>query len=420
MKINKYGFFESNTNEGYYHDEKLCKGIIDICKRFGVNSCYDLGCGNGSYVKALGENHIHAEGYDGNPNTLEMTQGNCQVLNLTREAFLSGQKQLVISLEVGEHINKIYEGVFFDNLVRHTWDLLIVSWAVPGQGGHGHVNERSNYYIRAQMMKRGMVFNHTLTQQLRDDVDFSWFKNSLMVFNKRNLDVVMPTIYRDSRYIVETVKSLVKKQKLELNVTFSVGNDDDRIYKIIDDVHEGLVKEGRYFEKDVINIDPGVWATVHNASQGVKFNANFANCMAATNFERDLLYVEDDVKFTSNWHEKMSESIGKLDEQYNERYVLTLYGPWKFYKRLFAEEIPPGHFYGTQAVYIKREFQEGLMHKVLEEGVRTFRHQADLLLDEYCRDNGIPIVCLTTSLVQHIGKNTTGLGNFHQTDNFRE
>ena len=58
-----------------------------------------------------------------------------------------GLHDAVLSLEVGEHIPEDYEDIYLENLDRHADKIIILSWAVPEQGGFGHVNERDNGYI---------------------------------------------------------------------------------------------------------------------------------------------------------------------------------------------------------------------------------------------------------------------------------
>ena len=56
---------------------------------------------------------------------------------------------------MGEHIPKIYEKIFIDNLDNNNTKGIIISWAVKGQGGVGHVNEQNNEYIKNIFIKLG-------------------------------------------------------------------------------------------------------------------------------------------------------------------------------------------------------------------------------------------------------------------------
>jgi hypothetical protein len=44
-----------------------------------------------------------------------------------------------------------------DNIYRHAKEGIILSWAVSGQGGLSHINNRPLEYVRNAMMKNGFV-----------------------------------------------------------------------------------------------------------------------------------------------------------------------------------------------------------------------------------------------------------------------
>ena len=62
-----------------------------------------------------------------------------------------------MSLEVGEHIPKEYEDIFINNLHNNNNKGIILSWAILGQGGFGHVNEQNNDYIKSKMSNLGYI-----------------------------------------------------------------------------------------------------------------------------------------------------------------------------------------------------------------------------------------------------------------------
>ena len=155
-------------------DQSLCDEIISL---FGLQNIVDIGAGNCAYTKYFNSHGIHCVGYDG----AEFTPSPCKILDFT-EPIDIGEHDLVLCLEVGEHIPKEYEQTFIDNLCNASREWLILSWAIPGQGGDGHVNCRKNFYVINEMQKRGMWYNAGLTRRLRESASVSWFKNTLMTF----------------------------------------------------------------------------------------------------------------------------------------------------------------------------------------------------------------------------------------------
>jgi FkbM family methyltransferase len=172
-----------NLNEHFF-DEELAFAILEIINDEKIKDCLDLGCGPGDYVKFLLKKGVSCEGYDGNINTPVISGGTCKVLELTEDFFL-GEKDLVLCLEVGEHIPEKYETIFIKNLNRHTGKFLILSWGIPGQGGYGHVNCKTNEYIIDKFERIGMTFLPTLSKKLRKKSKADWFKETILVFRKK-------------------------------------------------------------------------------------------------------------------------------------------------------------------------------------------------------------------------------------------
>jgi hypothetical protein len=54
------------------------------------------------------------------------------------------------------------------------------------------------------------------------------------------------------------------------------------------------------------------------------------------------------------------------------------------------------------------------------EGVDKYRMPYDIVLKEFLKRKNIPLFAAVPTLVQHIGKVSTGLGNFHNTEWFAD
>jgi len=167
-------------------DFSLAVALVEVLKFFQVKSVADLGCGLGTYCeffRSAGFNPVM--GFDGNPHTAKLTDDWCEVLDLSEPVCL-GWFDAILSIEVGEHIPAEREQIFIDNLTNSTDNVLILSWAVPGQGGLGHVNCRENEYIIEQIEKRGFIHHPDFSTRLREIAELSWFKHTIMVFNKKS------------------------------------------------------------------------------------------------------------------------------------------------------------------------------------------------------------------------------------------
>jgi hypothetical protein len=170
-----------SETDTHVFDESLCNALVTICQNRDIRSIVDIGCGNGSYVNYLNDNKLNCWGYDGSPLTKELTGGSCKRKDFSERVDI-GKFGLVLSLEVGEHIPQEYEEIFLDNLVNAAIGFIIISWAIEGQGGDGHVNCRNNDYVIQQIENRGFYYDFETTQYLRDKASVSWFKNTILAF----------------------------------------------------------------------------------------------------------------------------------------------------------------------------------------------------------------------------------------------
>lgn len=183
MIISNSGAWENNSLEGHAFDNLLCENIIKFCKKNKIKNAYDFGCGHGKYTLELNKNEIKCSGYDGNPYTKNIANEFCDVLDLTTD-FNLDKKDLVISLEVGEHIPEKYENHLIERLKKHSKKYIILSWAVEGQGGDGHVNCKNNNYIKSKFEDDfiNLIDDENI---FRENCELPWFKNTIMIFKRK-------------------------------------------------------------------------------------------------------------------------------------------------------------------------------------------------------------------------------------------
>jgi len=180
MNIAETGAWHGNANELHAFDLNLANALAAI---FKGNTVIDLGCGQGRYVNIFNRKGIRAVGCDGNPVTGVLP--NCKVHDLTTPLNVPAA-DYVLSLEVGEHIPPHLMQGFINNVHRLNKKGVIISWAIPGQGGDGHFNELPNEDIKAIFKELG--YTNTLEKEtnLRNAATLWWFKNTLMVFDRPN------------------------------------------------------------------------------------------------------------------------------------------------------------------------------------------------------------------------------------------
>lgn len=170
---------------GHKHDEYLVRAIAEL---YTPALAADLGCGDGWYCKRLRElGWPQVHGYEGcEAMQKQGVYDDIFVMDLTKRRWVEIPYGLVLCLEVGEHIPKEHEQTFLDNVAEFGKSAfaVLLSWAVPGQGGRGHFNERPNDYIESNMRSRGFIVDSWATQHLRRTASLKWFKNTLVAYGK--------------------------------------------------------------------------------------------------------------------------------------------------------------------------------------------------------------------------------------------
>jgi hypothetical protein len=184
MILNTGIWTQETADMGHIHSEKLQINLINLLNK--EEQIIDFGCGLGFYLSKFKENNfvklLGVEGF--NLNNFLFDNVLIQDLSQSFDLNLKGN---VISLEVGEHIPKNFEDVYIENITKHCDNYLIISWAVPGQGGLGHVNECENNYIINKIENKEFTYLQELSENLRSDIEdyCLYFRNTIMVFKKK-------------------------------------------------------------------------------------------------------------------------------------------------------------------------------------------------------------------------------------------
>lgn len=164
-------------------DAPMCQKMADM---FAGKTVLDLGAGLGHYGKCLREADpsITWSGADGSEGIEDVTDSYVEFMDLTIPQYVEKEYDWVMSLEVGEHIPQVFESAFIGNIVRHAKEGVLLSWALPGQGGHHHVNGQTNEYITGVMKELGWTRDESATDDLRAVASLPHFQHTVMVFRR--------------------------------------------------------------------------------------------------------------------------------------------------------------------------------------------------------------------------------------------
>lgn len=157
---------------------------------FGLpRTVLDFGCGDGWWPKCfhdlgsvVGGVELHKIAREYIPEQVQFWEH-----DLRQPIQFDRKYDLVICLEVAEHLPKQYANLLCKTLEMHTGGKLLFSAAGPGQTGTGHVNLQAQDWWRKNMEKPKFKFSALKTGQTREA--FEQINNELFQFLPRNLQV---------------------------------------------------------------------------------------------------------------------------------------------------------------------------------------------------------------------------------------
>ncbi len=228
-----------------------------------------------------------------------------------------------------------------------------------------------------------------------------------------DFDIAFSTIHRsNNQYFYETLKSFKENTSKSYDTSFIVGN--------LDNAYLTELKLEPNF--NITLMSEKEWDMIKDKGKCDKFNMNFYRCLTSNENKKiaGRLYLEDDIIFKKDWDLQLNETIASLKEVSPE-FALSIYTPYNLSNH-------PGEivkfdkgFYGTQGVYFTSGILESFANKIMNEGILTYRHMADILLQEFCIENNIPLYVMKESLVQHIGEESSIHNNtFHKATSFKQ
>ena len=147
-------------------------------------SVLDIGCGPGTYVDSMRDLKINARGMDID----ERVHGHEHLTFKSLLDITDESADVVICLEVAEHIEPALEDQVVDRVVSAVGKTLIWTAALPGQGGIGHINCRPKEFWAEKIAAAGLVRNlereAALKEHMRYPGTMGWFLNNVLYFER--------------------------------------------------------------------------------------------------------------------------------------------------------------------------------------------------------------------------------------------
>ena len=183
-----------SANGGWCEQASLTKHAFDSTlaewlSHFFLNKkVASFGDGPGDFKKYIDDTKRLKEyvAYDGAPYAPFTTGGRVKFLDLSAPQYGLPLYDWIVSIEVGEHIPSQFESIYIDNIVRHAKEGIVISWAVPGQVGYSHVNNRPFSYVKDILSKHGFKHNVKASKDVQDSATGPNHKRNVNVFERRN------------------------------------------------------------------------------------------------------------------------------------------------------------------------------------------------------------------------------------------
>ncbi|MDX1819776.1 MAG: class I SAM-dependent methyltransferase [Paracoccaceae bacterium] len=168
--------------------------LPEIIREFEVSSTVDVGCGIGPWLRAALDLNVETVlGIDGeyvNKTKLLIPEEFFVSSDLEKEELLDTLEvktkfDLAISVEVAEHLAENRAPTFVRDLSKLS-DLVLFSAAIPGQGGHHHINEQPPSYWARHFSEQGFdCFDVVRRAHWNEDNCAWWYLQNAFLYAKR-------------------------------------------------------------------------------------------------------------------------------------------------------------------------------------------------------------------------------------------
>lgn len=184
--------------------ENSAKEIVPVALELArIQSVVDVGCGDGTWLNVFRQNGIEDFlGIDGDyveQASLRIPAEKFLPFDLKQPLRLERTFDLVVSLEVAEHLPPECADTFVDSLTR-LGPLVLFSAAVQNQGGKQHVNEQWQDYWAERFQQRGYVVIDGIRRRIWNNPNVRWwYAQNILLYARPEVLAANPTLETEAR-----------------------------------------------------------------------------------------------------------------------------------------------------------------------------------------------------------------------------
>lgn len=155
-----------------------------------VTSMLDVGCGTGTWMKAaLNQGIIDVRGVDGvavDPDQLHIPSSRRTLADLTKPWQAERRFDLVVCMEVAEHLPESAADILIQTLVTHG-DIICFSAACPNQAGENHINCQWPAWWQCRFNDHGFTCDDSLRWRWWNQEDIEpWYRQNTFFARRSN------------------------------------------------------------------------------------------------------------------------------------------------------------------------------------------------------------------------------------------
>jgi len=165
--------------------------IPEIIRLFDPKSIVDIGCWIGTFLHCCKEswitNILWIDGSWVDKELLSKYLSTHEFIewDLGKRIQLEKKYDLVLSLEVAEHIHRDSADIFVSNLVS-VWEIIIFSAAIPWQWGQNHINEQWSSYWENKFSQHNYIMHDVLKPLFWNNPKIDWwYKQNIVLYTPR-------------------------------------------------------------------------------------------------------------------------------------------------------------------------------------------------------------------------------------------